>query len=55
LHIFFLIHVRGLNRKLLATSALLSKFREVAKVHIDNAEIANVALSVLANLAHGGM
>lgn len=43
----------GLNRKLLATSPLLSKFREVAKVHIDNAEIANVALSVLANLAHG--
>jgi hypothetical protein len=43
----------GLNRKLLATPALLGKFREVAKLHIENVAIANVALNVLANLAHG--
>jgi DNA repair exonuclease SbcCD ATPase subunit len=42
-----------LNRKLLATSELLVKFREVAKRKIDNLEITNVALNVLANLAHG--
>jgi len=43
----------GLNRKLLSTSPLLSKFRDVSKVNIENVAITNVALNVLANLAHG--